>query len=152
MQRGVDGSGNRIMSRSKSKKNYSPDVFACLSNGDTSFGMVYHSMLQHESFIRLSNPAKLTYIYCRVQYASKIGMSCLHNHAEEDGATYPAGCFVFPAKHQREYGINDRSNFRKYMQELIDAGFIERYEDNKHRWKVTVYRFSQNWKTNDAGG
>lgn len=138
------------MSRSKSKRNYSPDIFACLAEDDTTFGMVYYSMLQHESFIQLSSSAKLIYMYCRVQYSSKMARSCLYKHAEENGITYPAGCFVFPAKHQRVYGINDRSNFRKHMQELINKGFVERYEDNKHRWKVTVYRFSQKWKNNDG--
>lgn len=140
------------MSKSKTQRKYSPDVFACLSEEDTSFGMVYYSMLHHDSFINLSSSAKLIYMYCRVHSSSKIARSCLYKHAEEEGFTYPSGCFVFPAKHQRIYGFNDRSNFRKHMRELIDNGFIERFEDNKHRWKVTVYRFSQKWKNNDGSG
>ena len=133
------------MSRSRRVKR-NIDLSACIPGNDTTFGMIYYSMTQHKSFQSLSNPAKLIYMFCRVQHASKAGRACLYKHSKESGFEYPSECFVFPSKHQKVYGIKDRSNFRKYMCELIDKGFINRYENNQHRRKVTVYAFSQKWK------
>ena len=69
----------------------------------------------------------------------------LHNHSEEFGVKYPDSCFVFPAKQQLEYGLQ-RTNSQRYFKELIEKGFIEKYESNKHRKKINVYRFSSKWK------
>ena len=44
-----------------------------------------------------------------------------------------------------EYGLQ-RTNSQRYFKELIEKGFIEKYESNKHRKKVNVYRFSSKWK------
>ena len=69
----------------------------------------------------------------------------MHNHGEEEGIKYPESCFVFPAKQQLEYGLQ-RTNSQRYFNELIEKGFIEKYEPNKHRRKVNVYRFISKWK------
>ncbi len=128
------------------RRTRSVDFTACIGSSDTRFGMLYVSMLKHPRYISLSPPAKQLYTLCRAQWSSKEARACLYKHAQEHGLEYPEECFVFPAKHQREYGINSPSNFNRAMKELISAGFVERYEENKHRWKVNVYRFSTGWK------
>lgn len=110
------------------------------------YGTVFDSLLKSETFIQLSPPAKNLYVCCRNQLISKEGRRCLHKHGEETSVNYPSGCFVFPAAQQRLYGWNDTGNFHRYMNELIEAGFIQKYEGNKHRWKVTVYKMDTRWR------
>lgn len=128
------------------KKTFKPDKFASKEGNHESFGTVYHSMVTDDKFKKLSNMAKEVYFYCRIQLTSKESRECLFNHGKEQDITYGDGCFVFPSKHQQGYGFMDRGNFSGWMQELINAGFIERVEHNKHRRKVNVYRFSTRWK------
>lgn len=134
------------MSRSK-KKVYKPDLYACKGGEHETFAMIYDSMLKEEKFKRLSTTAKFLYIICRNQMTCNAGKQTLYNHAKEFGVTYQDNCFVLPAKHQREYGLNDRSNVRRGMKELEEAGFIKKLENNAARWKTNVYRFSDEWKS-----
>lgn len=130
----------------KRKSKYQPDFNACYGrNNHENFGTVYESMVKSEMFQRLSAPAKLLYILCRVQHRSGEGKACLYKHSEEEGVIYPENCFVFPAKQQKEYGLT-RTNSSRYFKELIEAGFLENYENNKFRRKVNVYCFSSKWK------
>ena len=78
----------------------------------------------------------------------------MYKHAEAEGHEnmyYPETCFVFPGKQAAAYGYTDRSNTGKYMKELERAGFIRKYENNSHRWKVTIYQFWGDWKLKDGG-
>lgn len=127
------------------KKEYKPDYYASLGNAKDTFSTLYDSMITSEKFKQLSLPAKNVYYLCRNQYTSRRGRECLYNHAKEYGITYPDGCFVFPAKHSEVYGLK-RAYVSKYLTELEKAGFIKRYENNKHTWKVNVYQFSTEWK------
>ena len=129
-----------------SRKKFIADYYASMCGEHETFGMIYESMLVSEKFKELSLSAKFVYCLCRSQATSKIGRQALYKHGEEFGIDYPENCFVFPAKHIRKYGL-DRSNVSKYMTELIKAGFIKKYENNKYCWKVNVYQFSANWKT-----
>ena len=117
------------------KKSFKPDYNACIGKDKhENFGSIYESMVKSDQFRALSNPAKLLYVYCRIQQNSGSGRACLHNHEKEEGVKYPQACFVFPAKMQLEYGLQ-RTNSQRYFNELIKAGFIEKYEANKHRKK-----------------
>ena len=105
------------------KKSFKPDYNACVGkNRHENFGSIYESMVKSEQFRSLSNPAKLLYVYCRIQQKSSSGKACLHNHGEEEGIKYPESCFVFPAKQQLEYGLQ-RTNSQRYFNELIEKGF-----------------------------
>lgn len=127
-------------------KRFKPDYNACIGKDEhENFGSIYESMVKSDQFRALSNPAKLLYVYCRIQHQSGSGRACLHNHEKEEGVKYPQTCFVFPAKMQLEYGLQ-RTNSQRYFNELIKAGFIEKYEANKHRKKINVYRFVSDWK------
>lgn len=130
----------------KKQTTFKPDFNASKCGKHETFATIYDSMMKHEKFKNLSLAAKFLYIACRNQHTSRLGRECLYNHAKEHNITYPNNAFVFPAKHQKEYGFNDRSNVRRWMKELIEAGFIEIYENNKHRWKVNVYVFISKWK------
>lgn len=128
------------------KKTFKPDYFASRCGAKETYGTIYYSLLTDEKFLKLSNMARYLYVCCRVQSTSRLGRECLYNHGNEEGVVYGEGCFVLPAKHQREYGLNDRGNVAKWMKELIDAGFVDKLETNKHRKKVNVYRFSTRWR------
>lgn len=109
------------------------------------FGTVFDGMVTSEKFQSLSLGARYFYILCRVQSQSKHGKACLYKHREEYGRTYGDKCFVFPASHQRMYGV-DKGNSSRYLSELTKAGFIECIENNSHMRKVNVYAFSDKWK------
>ena len=80
-------------------KRFKPDYNACIGKDKhENFGSIYESMVKSDQFRALSNPAKLLYVYCRIQHKSGSGRACLHNHEKEEGAKYPSTCFVFPAK------------------------------------------------------
>lgn len=128
------------------KTSFKPDYFASKCGTHETFATVYDSMLTSEQFKRLSPTAKYLYVACRNQLTSKRGRETLFNHGKEFEIVYPDNCFVFPAKHLKEYGFTDRSNGTKYLNELEQAGFIRKYECNKHCKKVNVYQFTSKWR------
>ena len=126
------------------KQKYTDTTAYCIAND--AFAPVYNSLLMHPNFMRLKPAVRYMYICCRVQSHTKDGRACLFKHSQDTYTQYNAEqFFVFPAKHMLKYGV-DRSNGRKWIAELIQAGFIEEIEQNKHRYKVNVYRFSDAWK------
>ena len=127
------------------KSDFKPDFCASCSTTSDTFATVYDSMLMSPQFQALSLSAKYAYLLCRAQMTSRQGRSCLYSHAKENEVTYPSNCFVFPAKHATQYGIQ-RQNLSKSLAELIDRGFIRHYEVNKAQRKVNVYQFSDKWK------
>lgn len=130
----------------RTTKGFKPDYNACIGKDKhENFGTIYESMVKSDQFKTLSNPAKLLYMYCRIQQKSSDGTACLHKHGKEEGVEYPSSCFTFPAGQQQAYGLQ-RTNSHRYFNELIEKGFIEKYESNEHRKKVNVYRFVSNWK------
>lgn len=126
------------------KKNYKSDYNASVGKDDK-FGMMYDGMAKSEAYQKLKCGEKLFYIICRIQARSKQGTTCLYKHSAENGKNYSENDFVFPAEHMELYGY-DRSNGGKYLKALVEAGFIEEKENNKHRYKVNVYSFSSKWK------
>lgn len=114
--------------------------------GDSTFGIVYESMLKSEAYKSLSAGEKIMYVCCRTQATSKDSKMCLYNHAKEFGTMYSDNDFVFPATHMEKYGF-DRSNGGKLLNSLIAKGFLDKKEANKPRKKVNVYSFSSRWKS-----
>ncbi len=129
---------------SRNKKQYKADIFASIGKDDK-FGMVYDGLYQSKAFNELPLSVKHFYTLCRIQAKSSHGTSCLYKHGKEYGITYTENDFVFPASHMRKYGV-DRSNGFKCLKKLIEAGFIDKKEKNKHMYKVNVYSFSKRWK------
>ncbi len=130
------------------KKRSKSDPTATMMDGDN-FGMIYASLLKSNAFNELTLPAQLLYVTLRVHANTKECRACMYKHAEAEGHEnmyYPETCFVFPGKQAALYGYHDRANVARYLKELQRAGFIKKYEDNKHRWKVTIYQFSGDWK------
>lgn len=127
------------------KKEKYRDYFASSKSSDY-FGTIFESMCKSGAYLSLSIGAKQFYTLCRVQARSSSGRACLYAHGKEYDKQYDSErYFVFPAKHQEEYGIK-RQNGNKYLKELESAGFIEKVEQNNHIHKVNVYRFSDKWQ------
>lgn len=132
------------MGRSKSKQNTKfRDYLA--TGGGGNYGIVYEDMAKSEIYKSLNIGAKQFYTVCRIHARTKASTQCLYKHAKEDCEKYNSSYFVFPMKQLAEYGYQ-RQNAKKYFDELIQKGFIERVESNAHRYKVNVYRFSDKWK------
>ena len=127
----------------KKKQTYS-DSFASTGIKDR-FGTVFEGMAKNDRFKKLNPAVRMFYVLCRIESQTDKGKQCLYKHAKETGETYGANCFVFPASHQKEYGIK-RQNGTAYFKALIEAGFIKVRENNSHRHKINVYCFSDKWK------
>lgn len=132
------------MSRSNKKPKFK-DIYAS-SKANDNFGTLFESMLKSSQYQSLSIGAKQFYTLCRVQARTKGGTSCLYNHGNETDTSYKDCDFVFPASHLESFGIN-RSNASRYFKELVQKGFIEYKERNKHKKNVNVYSFSNRWQT-----
>ena len=119
------------------------DAYATREPADT-YGTIYKDMYTCEAFKRLSPSAKHLYACCRIQARS--GGKALFKHAEAEGTYYPPErCFVFPRTTAEAFGFS-RGHIKELFAELIAAGFIEVLEQNKHRFRVNVYSFSDRWK------
>ncbi|MBR6172760.1 MAG: hypothetical protein IKQ49_06270 [Eubacterium sp.] len=129
----------------RKKKAKTPQPYADI--GNTNFAMVRDGLLQSAAFQALTVGERYFYIVCLVQARTQKCGKCLYNHAREDGKEEPYSewSFVFPAAHMRAYGY-DSGNGSRYLQMLTEKGFIERVENNKHRQRVNVYRFTTKWK------
>lgn len=58
--------------------------------------------------------------------------------------------FAFPHKAAKKYGISS-SSFERWTEELIEAGFIEKIEDeNFYLYTPNKYRFNFAWKAKPA--
>lgn len=131
------------MSRKSGNKLFH-DINASCEPFDT-FGTTFDSMLTSEKYKELSLSAKHFYTVCRNQARSKRSRQCLYKFNKENGTNYDERThFVFPAAHMVIYGY-DRSNGKKFLDELIENGFIIKVEKNNHRHKVNIYAFSNNW-------
>lgn len=130
------------MSKKKIKYN---DVTASAKAGEN-FGTLFPSMLESDIFQSLSNPAKILYMACRVVSKTEEASKCLYAHSCEDNVKYTEYDFVCSAKFIERYAGINRKNATKYFNELIEKGFIEKLEANKHRKDVNVYSFSTKWK------
>ena len=127
------------------------------SNKNCSWSKFFPDLVQSERFQSMSNPAKLLYWYCRAQNLDSTARASLRKHADEESKLlemdfsywYENGSpyFVFPEAHCEKYGITGAYR-SKYMKELIENGFVQIVEQNKHRFrdrKENVYMLSGLW-------
>ena len=129
-----------------SKRKSTPDYNASLNPNGDKFGRIFVTMARDPGFMSLSLPAFKLYTILRVHAASAENRKCMNLHGKETGQEYDYDNFIFPPSHQALYGYKDRTNVKKYMDELIKAGFIRKIEDNRHRFTATVYAFASGWK------
>ena len=128
------------------KNNKNKDYKASLNPDRDSFGCVFVSMVRCPGFLALSLPARHLYMILRAHARSTENLRCIYQHNKDTGLNYEVDNFIFPPAHQALYGYKDRANVRRYMNELIAAGFIRKVEDNRHRFTATVYEFATGWK------
>ncbi|WP_022762615.1 hypothetical protein [Butyrivibrio sp. AD3002] len=137
------------------KEKYKPHSFECLGtkfkglNGammaDTS-ASVFESMLQSDSFKRLTPRQKILYVYLKGQFYGKRKPRMDYPNIEE---LQSDECFYFNFSVAHQYGLyppRSSKNFYDDMQALIDAGFIERIVSGKAHRKKSIYRYSDRWK------
>lgn len=157
------------MSRKKEIK-----IHKWLYSGELSekFLMLPPDLFEEPAFQALSHAARLFYIVLCVHKETDIQRSCLYKALKEyntilglgltdddilDEATpnkrtkYTSGYFVAPIKQLAAYGY--KPNYvTKLKKELIEKGFINIKYGQKGKYNgwnenVTVYQFSDKWKT-----
>ena len=83
------------------------------------------TLLQSESFLKLSDKAKTLYLYMLFESGG---------HME----------FKFPWAKAKQ--ICSKESFQRAKAELIEEGFIVEKQNNANRRKANVYAFSTGWK------
>lgn len=117
------------MPRRKAAKNCNirPWLSANSDCKETIFTLIGNSLLLSEAFQQLTPGAQMTYICMTVQSAGKRE-------------------FQFTNATARRYGLADKS-FRRYVSELVKAGFIS-VNSGKITREPNIYSFSLQWKQN----
>ena len=112
------------------------------------FTYIYDGTLTSKQFTALSPSARLLYLACTSQRMSSTGLANLHLFNQQHGTDYNEdnGYFTMPNKRIREYGLKPNTCRTKSFKELVDAGFIEVVENNRHRKIENIYRLSTAWK------
>ena len=118
------------------RKKHIPAAFETIGGNNLS-AAIYATMIQSAAWERLTNNARVLYLYMKLQY---YGAKPIKEHPQTD--------FYFNAalatKTYRLY--TNLAQFRKDRQQLIDLGFIEIVENRKNMRKKNIYRFSDKWK------
>jgi len=124
------------MSRHKPK--FKPKVYENVPTGSNLSAVLYASMLQSENWLKLSHGAKVTYLYMKLQL-----------YGARPIAEHPKEHFYFnDAMATKVYKIcSNRTQCRKYRNELIQYGFIELVEYRAHTFDKNIYTFSDKWQT-----
>lgn len=130
---------------SKGQKDNNP--LTSLTDKDN-FAIIYEGALTCKQYISMSPTAKQLYIACISQNMSKKGTANLHLFNKQHGTNYneKSGYFTMPNKRIKDYGLSPNTCHKHSFKELINAGFIEVIENNKHRHIENIYRFSAAWK------
>lgn len=128
---------------------------------EKTFAMLYADLRLSDQFKGLSGAAQRFYTDCRINASRTAARKSLAAHISEDmqgedhteiqkaiNKMFDDGCFVMPAKHLELFGYTRQQGYN-YMLELQKAGFVEEVEQNKHRRKENVYKFSTNFKNPD---
>lgn len=123
-------------------------------NEKTGFIRIYKDLFLSEAYGSLSQPARDLYcsMLCarynqgraeKAELAEKFGNSDFSYFYFNQDKWIKAG-------HKRDIHhfnlFSKWESFRKYRDELLDAGFVEIVEANGHRMKKNIYRFSDKWK------
>jgi hypothetical protein len=130
-----------------SKKKTENDQFLSLTDKDR-FTYIYDGTLTSKQFTSMSPTAQRLYFACISQRMSAKGLAHLHLFNQQHGTDYHEknGYFTMPNKRLKDYGLKPDTCYRHSFKELINAGFIEVVEDNKHRHIENIYRLSKAWK------
>lgn len=130
-----------------SKKKTENDKFLSLTDKDR-FTYIYDGTLTSTQFTALSPSARLLYLACTSQRMSAKGLAHLHLFNQQHGTDYNEknGYFTMPNRRIKDYGLKPDTCYRHSFKELINAGFIEVVEGNKHRHIENIYRLSTAWK------
>ena len=109
---------------------------------------IYDGTLTSKQFTSMSPSAQRLYFACISQRRSKTGLANLHLFNQQHGTDYNEddGYFTMPNKRIKEYGLKPNTCRTKSFKELINAGFIEVAENNKHRKIENIYKLSTAWK------
>lgn len=91
-------------------------------------------------FLQIGNSLLLSKEFQKLLPGSRMLYECM---AMESGGKRN---FVFPLKAAKKYGFSE-SSFRRYLNELIDSGFID-CQSNWNLREPNDYRFSLRWKEN----
>lgn len=134
------------MSRRKNVKKDN-DPLLSLTDKDR-FTYIYDGTLTSKQFTALSPSARLLYFACASQRMSSKGLAHLHLFNQQHGTDYNEknGYFTMPNRRIKDYGLKPDTCYRTAFKELINAGFIEIVEGNKHRHIENIYRLSTAWK------
>lgn len=92
---------------------------------ETRFVQIGDTLLHNERFKALSPGAFKLYVCCSMEAAGRIN-------------------FQIPASKAEKYGI-PRKSFQRYLQELIDAGFIQLNRSGKTTRTANDYSFYFDW-------
>ena len=133
------------MGRRNGKKDNDPRL--SLTDKDN-FAIIYEGTLTSKQYTSMSPTAKQLYVTCISQNLSKKGTANLHLFNQQNGTNYNEknGYFTMPNKRIEDYGLKPNTCHSKSFKELIDNGFIEVVENNRHRHIENIYRFSTAWK------
>lgn len=133
------------MSRRKSKKDNDP--LLSLTDKDN-YTYIYDGTLTSKQFTSMSPSAQRLYFACISQRMSGKGKANLHLFNEQHGKNYSEqdGYFTMPNKRIKDYGLNPVTCYKTGFKELVDVGFIEVVENNRHRHIENIYRLITAWK------
>ena len=133
------------MGRRSGKKDNDPRL--SLTANDR-FTYIYEGALTCKRFTSMSQSARLLYFACVSQRMSSKGLANLHLFNEQHGTNYNEkdGFFTMPNARLKDYGLKPDTCYRTAFKELMNAGFIEVIEGNKHRHIENIYRLSTAWK------
>lgn len=126
---------------SKSKKKYIPKFFeSTLEKGDTS-SSIFVSMRLSDAWKSLSSVARLVYIDMKMEYYRQ-----KKKPSEERQDTFYFNKFIW----NNIYGYKNANQIKKYIDELIEKGFIEYVKQGWNTRTKSIYKYSDKWK-NYAG-
>ena len=130
---------------SKGQKDNNP--LTSLTDKDN-FAIIYEGALTSKQYTSMSPTARQLYIACISQNMSGKGKANLHLFNKQHGTDYneKKGYFTMPNKRIKDYGLSPNTCHKHSFKELINTGFIEVIENNKHRHIENIYRFSAEWK------
>ena len=101
--------------------------------------VIYASMIQSQAWQKLSNNARVLYLYMKLQY---FGVK------QEEKPRGQADLFYFnKAMATKTYGLyTNMAQFRKDRDMLVQYGFIDEIEKGKNTRTKSIYRFSDRLK------
>lgn len=128
-------------------KTLNNDIRLSLTAKDN-YTYIYDGTLTSKQFTSLSPTTRNLYFACCSQRRSKKGTANLHLFNQQHGTNYSEkdGYFTMPNKRIKDYGLSPNTCHKRSFKELINAGFIEVIENNKHRHIENIYRLSTAWK------